>query len=427
MTDDILRRAREAQRAAPPVGDDAYPSFVQAARKRMAAHWADLTGAGDRDIDRAREKGLPEAMLDRLRLADRHRDALDTAFDGLERALPRTAQAGESVQGMGEVRAHRVLRPLGVILMVFEARAEITLRSAVMCAATGNAVLLRGGSEIAETNAAVGGVLRAALADAGLPEGLVTILDSGDRRQLRALLKRDDAIDVIIPRGGPSLIETCRTASRIPMITGGGGANHLYAHRTADPRTAAALTLDGKLPDPAACTALETVLVDEELAGAYLAALAEAAQAPDAGGLVLRVTDELASRVPAGLAGHLDPTRLGPHDDGREYLDQTLAIRTVSGPQEAIAHIDRHGSGHTEGVLTADDAVAEEFCRRVDAAAVVVNGSLRLNDAPAMGLGAALAISTGRLHARGPVTLDRLYTHSWIIDGANAPRFRTAA
>ncbi|MBO2461100.1 glutamate-5-semialdehyde dehydrogenase [Actinomadura violacea] len=427
MTDDILRRAREAQRAAPPVGDDAYPSFIQAARKRMAAHWPELTGAGDRDIERAREKGLPEAMLERLRLADRHRDALDTAFDGLERALPRTAQAGESVQGMGEVRAHRVLRPLGVILMVFEARAEITLRSAVMCAATGNAVLLRGGSEVAETNAAVGGVLRAALADAGLPEGLVTILDSGDRKQLRALLKRDDAIDVIIPRGGPSLIETCRTASRIPLITGGGGANHLYVHRSADPRTAAALTLDGKLPDPAACTALETVLVDEELAGAYLAALAEAAKAPDAGGLVLRVTDEVAARIPAGLAGHLDPARLGPHDDGREYLDQTLAVRTVSGPQAAIAHIGRHGSGHTEGVLTGDDAVAEEFCRRVDAAAVVVNGSLRLNDAPAMGLGAALAISTGRLHARGPVTLDRLYTHSWIIDGANASRFRTAA
>lgn len=427
MTDDILRRAREAQRAAPPVGDKAYRAFVQAARERMDTHWTELTEAGDRDIVRARERGLPEALIERLRLTGRQRSALENAFESVGAALPHRDVAGESLQGMGDVRAHRVLRPLGVILMIFEARAEITLRGAVMCAATGNAVLLRGGSEIAETNRAVGGVLASALADAGLPGGLVTVLDSGDRRELRALLKRDDEIDVVIPRGGPNLIETCRTTSRIPMIAGGGGANHLYVHRTADPRVAAELTLDGKLPDPAACTALETVLVDEPIADAYLAALGEAATAPDAAGLTLRVPDDLAARVPESLRDRLDPAGLGPHDDGREFLDQTLAIRTVPDVSAATGHIRRFGSGHTEGVLTTDDATAEEFCASVDAAAVVVNGSLRLNDAPAMGLGAALAISTGRLHARGPVTLDTLFTHSWIVEGANTSRFRAVA
>ncbi|MBO2450266.1 glutamate-5-semialdehyde dehydrogenase [Actinomadura barringtoniae] len=424
MTDEILRRAREAQRSAPPVGDKAYRAFVQAARERMDAHWTELTEAGDRDIAQARERGLSEALIERLRLTDRHRSALENAFESVGAALPHHHVAGESVHGMGDVRAHRVLRPLGVILMIFEARAEITLRSAVMCAATGNAVLLRGGSEIAETNKAVGGVLQAALADAELPAGLVTILDSGDRRELRALLKRDDEIDVVIPRGSPSLIETCRTTSRIPMITGGGGANHLYVHRTADPRVAAELTLDGKLPDPAACTALETVLVDEAITDAYLTALGEAASAPDAERLTLRVPEDLASRAPSTLQKRLDPVGLGPHDDGREFLDQTLAIRTVPDLTAATDHIRRFGSGHTEGVLTNDDATAEAFCARVDAAAIVVNGSLRLNDAPAMGLGAALAISTGRLHARGPVTLDTLFTHSWIVEGANTSRFR---
>jgi len=418
MIDDILSEARRAQRAAPPVGDPAYRSFIRAVRERIGRHWRRIAEANARDLDRARERGLPVALLERLRLTDRQRSALEGACDTIERDMPRSAYAPGETSGEGAVRARRMLRPLGVVLMIFEARAEITLRSAAMCGATGNAVLLRGGAEIAETNTEVGKLLSHALADAGLPGGLVTVLDSSDRSQLRALLRRDDAIDVLIPRGGPSLIELCRTASRIPLITSGGGANHLYVHHTADLRSAARVALDAKLGDPAACTALEMLLVDEQVLDPFLAELAEAAGAEEAESLRLRVPDDLAERLPAALASRMDDTRLGKHDNGREFLDTTLAVRPVPDLDAAVDHISRFGSGHTEGVVANAEA-AGEFCARVDAAAVVVNGSLRLNDGPRMGLGPAPAISTGRLHARGPVTLGALLTHSWIVDGAN--------
>jgi glutamate-5-semialdehyde dehydrogenase len=286
-----------------------------------------------------------------------------------------------------------------------------------MCAATGNAVLLRGGSEISQTISAVGDLLETALADAGLPQGLLSIVNSTDRAQLRELLRRDDAIDVIIPRGSPSLIEHCRTVSRIPLIASGGGVNHVYVHRSADPHTAARLVLDAKLRDSAACTAVEMVLVDEQMVEPFLAALAET---PGTGSLTLRVPENLT--VPDALRGKIDQIPLSEQDNGREFLNPTLAVHPVPDADAAIVHINQHGSGHTEGVLAMDPTVSEDFARRVDAATVVINGSLLLNDAPSMGLGTALAISTARLHVRGPVTLTALYTHSWIVDGTGTAR-----
>jgi glutamate-5-semialdehyde dehydrogenase len=416
MTDEIVDPARAAGSAAPPVGDERYRLFVRAAKSRLDEHWQRITESNERDLAKAREQGLPEALVERMRLTGKQRSALKGACDSIERDLPRGAI--DDTPGNGDISVRRMSRPLGVVLMIFEARAEIAVRSALMCASTGNAVLLRGGSEIGETSQAVGRMLAAALADAGLPAGLVTVLDSSSRSQLRELLRRDDAIDVIIPRGSPSLIEHCRTASRIPLIASGGGANHLYVHHSADPRKAAELILDAKLTDPAACTAVEMALVDESALDAFLAALGEAAARPGAEHLSIRVPAELSGRIPAALMSRVDTNPLAAHDNGREFLSPTLAIRPVSGPDTAIVHINRFGSQHTEGVIAEDTAVSDEFCRRVDAATIVINGSLLLNDAPSMGLGVALAIGTGRLHVRGPVTLDALLTHSWIVDGS---------
>ncbi|QZL04208.1 glutamate-5-semialdehyde dehydrogenase (plasmid) [Streptomyces sp. BHT-5-2] len=416
--DQILDRTSAARMAAPPIGDGAYRAFVQAIRARIDEHWPFILEGNARDLAAAREQGLSEALLERLRLTDAQRISLERACVSIERNLPDQATVQDSSLVTATARSHRVRRPLGVILMIFESRAEIAIRSAAMCGATGNAVLLRGGKEMTETARSISGLLSAALADAGLPEGLVTLLDSSDRRQLKELLRRDDAIDVIIPRGSPSLIEHCRTASRIPLIASGGGVNHIYVHHSADLQAAARLTLDSKLFDPAACTALDMVLVDDSAVDAYLAALDQAVEHdPESKRCILRLPQELVCRVPAALSAQIDPTRLGPHDNGREYMSPTLAIRPVSGLSEAIEHINRFGSGHTEGVIAASQEARAAFGQRIDAATIVVNGSLRLNDAAAMGIGTALAISTGRLHVRGPVTLESLYTYSWTVEG----------
>jgi glutamate-5-semialdehyde dehydrogenase len=287
----------------------------------------------------------------------------------------------------------------------------------------GNATILRGSAEIGATTAVLGEVLSGALADSGLPAGMVQVLGGTDRDQLRQLLHRHDAIDLLIPRGSPSLIDYCRGATRIPVIAGGGGVNHLYVHDSADPELAVRLVLDSKLPEPAGCTALEMALVDEGATGAFFATLARRAAEGALLDLRLRVPEGLIGGLPDDLVAAREVLPLAEHDDGREFLDQVLAVRVVEGVDEAIAHIRRHGSGHTEGVVSSSPEVIERFCRQVDAAAVVVNGSLRLHDGPTMGLGAELAISTGRLHVRGPVTLSSLVTHSWVIDGHGTVRF----
>jgi glutamate-5-semialdehyde dehydrogenase len=309
--------------------------------------------------------------------------------------------------------------PLGVVLMVYEARPTVTVEGALLGAAVGNAVLLRGGREIAATNAAMAVAIGGALEDAGLPRDLVAVLDDPDRSRFRALLKRSDAVDVLIPRGSPSLIDYCRSASSIPVIASGGGVNHLYVHASADLELAARATLDSKMPEPTACNSLEVVLVDRAVAPRFVGELTRAARR---GGVPVEIrVDE--HRL-SGLADD-DLVRfsaLGPADFGREFLDRTVGVREVDGIQEALAHVERHGTGHTEGVIAADEDAVRRFQNRVDAAAIVVNGSLRLHDGPTLGLGPELAISTGRLHVRGPVTLASLVTRVWVVDAAGTLR-----
>jgi glutamate-5-semialdehyde dehydrogenase len=304
--------------------------------------------------------------------------------------------------------------------MIYEAKPTVTVEGALVAVCSGNAAILRGSTEIAATNAVLGDVLADALAESELPAGMVQVLGDTDRNQFRELLRRDDAIDLVIPRGSPSLVDYCRTATRIPVIVGGEGVNHLYVHESADPELAVRLLLDSKLPEPAGCTALEMALVDEGAAKAFFAVLARHAAAGELLDLRLRVPEELIADLPEELE-HVEP--LADHDDGREYLDLVLGIRIVDGVEEAIDHIRRHGSAHTEGIVGEDADAIERFCGRVDAAAVIVNGSLRLHDGPTIGLGAELAISTGRLHVRGPVTIDALVTHTWRIEGNGAVRF----
>jgi glutamate-5-semialdehyde dehydrogenase len=412
MIEHVLRTACAARQAAPPVGDPAYQGFCRRLGDELQAKWPLIEKAGAADVQRAARDKLPSAITGRLRLGGPQRDHLAALTSVVEERLPEITVGTPAAPAAGAMTVRRIPKPLGVVFMVYEARPTVTVEGALLSVATGNAVILRGGKEIAAANAAFAGIISASLAAAGLPPGMVQILSDADRAQLRALLKRHDAIDVLIPRGSPSLIDYCRTASTIPVIASGGGVNHLYVHASADPAAVAGIALDSKLAEPTACNSLEMLLVDRHAAAGVVAALVGLGERRGFR-FTLRVPPELVA--PAGPCVTVEP--LGEHDDGREFLDRSLAVRAVSGMAEAVSHIRQHGSGHTEGIAAADARVVDEFCRRVDAAAIVVNGSLRLHDGPTMRLGPEISISTGRLHVRGPVGLGSLLTYTWVIDG----------
>jgi glutamate-5-semialdehyde dehydrogenase len=415
--DQILAAARRALADAPPLGHPSYQRFAEVLSESIVDAWPKLREANENDLDAARDRGLPAAIVDRLRLDEPQRRHLIALARAVHAAVPDVVEPrpGRPAAGWGTLRP--VARPLGVILMVYEARPTVTIEGALLGAAMGNAVLLRGGREMAATDAAAGQVIRQALELAGLPGDLVTVLADPDRSVFRALLTRADAVDVLIPRGSPSLIEYCQRNSAIPVIASGGGVNHLYVHAGADLELAARVALDSKVDEPTACNTLELVLVDRQVAGAFQRELiAEANRAA----VAVRLRSDVTAQEPDD--GIVEVERLEPHDFGREYLDVTIGVHAVDGVDEALAHIARYGSGHTEGVIATDSGVIDRFAGRVDAAAVVVNGSLRLHDGPTLGLGPELSISTGRLHVRGPVTLADLVTYSWRVDANGALR-----
>ncbi|MFJ4962295.1 Gamma-glutamyl phosphate reductase [Streptomyces sp. ADI96-02] len=414
MPEQILNEARAALDAAPPTGDPAYTRYCHELAAHLTAHWADIQEANRTDLARAEARGLPPTLVTRLRLTDAHLAAMVRLTEAVASELATVLADAPGIPAGDWGVLRRVPKPLGVAFMIYEARPTVTVDGALLPVAVGNAVLLRGGKESAATDAALATAVKAALRAAGLPPGLVTVLDDPDRSLMKGVLARPDQVDVLIPRGSPSLIDYCRSSSSIPLIASGGGVNHLYVHRSADLELAARATLNSKIPEPAGCTSVEMVLVDEEIAQEYLAALLDACERERAD-----LTVRLDASVPAPAPREDSPWRtepLEPHDTGREFLDPVIALRPVSGPQAAAAFVRAHGSQHTEGIVARDREVAREFTRRVDAAMVVVNGSLRLHDGPKLGLGSEIAIATGRLHVRGPVTLGALVTSSWVIE-----------
>ncbi|WP_432087590.1 MULTISPECIES: glutamate-5-semialdehyde dehydrogenase [unclassified Streptomyces] len=412
--DALLRRARTAFDAAPPLGDAAYTRYCRELAALLQERRPDIQAANRADVRRAEARGLPPTLVDRLRLTDEHFDRMVELTDAVVRELDAVLADTRGVPAGDWGVLRGVPKPLGVALMIYEARPTVTVDGALLPVAVGNAVLLRGGKESAATDAALAATVEAALVSAGLPAGLVTVLEDPDRSLMKAVLARPDQVDVLIPRGSPSLIEYCRTASSIPLIASGGGVNHLYVHRSADLALAARVTLNSKIPEPAGCTSVEMVLVDREIAPDYLAAVLAECERQDA-----RLTIRLDSSMAGPAARDDTPWRtepLEPHDLGREFLDPVIGLRPVSGLDEAAEHIRAYGSRHTEGVLAEDPGTARRFTRLVDAAMIVVNGSLRLHDGPKLGLGSEISIATGRLHVRGPVTLGALVTTTWVVE-----------
>jgi glutamate-5-semialdehyde dehydrogenase len=414
MLADLLAVATSARTEAPAPGSPSYRAYCDELAVRLGKRWDLVLEANSADVAAAGQRSLPDVMIDRLTVSDRHLSSLVALAGEVARALPAVTAAGAPRPGGGASMIRQIRKALGLVLMIYEARPTVTIEGALLPVAVGNAVILRGGAEIARTAVAFGAIAAEALQAAGLPAGMVQVLADPDRRVVRELLGRADVIDALIPRGSPSLIDYCQRTSTIPVIASGGGVNHLFVDRSADIEQAARLALDSKVAEPTACNTLEMVLAHADIAAGLVDALIRLS---DRSGRPSRLRiDSSLLPVPAA-AGPTTIEPLAEHDDGREFLDRTIGIRPVGGVEQAIAHIRRHGSGHTEGVAARDPAVIERFLSAVDAAALVVNASLRMHDGPTMRLGPELSISTGRLHVRGPVGLPALMTYSWVIEG----------
>ena len=408
----MCRRARAASRRMAISEWAPKDRALRAIAAGLRARQADLLSANAGDVEDARVRGTSGAMLDRLTLDPRRVAQMADAVDEVASlADPVGATLADEVRPNG-LRVRRLRVPIGVIAIVYEARPNVTADASALCLKAGNAVVLRGGSEAARSNAAIVGIIGDALEGAGLPRDVVQALPPGERESIRELLQQTDTVDLAIPRGGEALLRFVRENARVPVIAHASGVCHLFLDASADVEMAVRLAVNGKLQRPGVCNALECLLVDAADAERLLPPVARALLA---GGCELRGCERTRRLVPEAKPA-------GPDDWGREYLDRILAVRVVDGIDAALEHVARFGSGHTEAICTRDAARAERWRREVDAACVVVNASTRFHDGGELGLGAEIGTATTKLHWRGAMGLEGLTTFQWIVDGDGQTR-----
>ncbi|MDX3899031.1 MAG: glutamate-5-semialdehyde dehydrogenase [Sphingobium sp.] len=396
----LLAAASDAQKA------DALLRAAQALRDQAPA----ILAANMRDMDNAAANGLSPAMLDRLKL-DAGRVA--ATADGVEQVARLDNPLGQVIEESERpngLKLSRVRVPLGVIGIIYESRPNVTADAAALCLRAGNAVILRGGSEARESNRAIHAAMVEGIVAAGLPAEAVQLVPTIDRAAVGALLKATQFIDMIVPRGGKSLVARVQEEARVPVLAHLDGINHSYVDGAADPAMATALVVNAKLRRTGVCGATETVLIDR----AYPAPQALVAALLDAGCAVRG--DEAVRAMDARVTAASD------EDWDTEYLDAIVSARMVNGVDDALAHIAAHGSHHTDAIITQDAATAEHFLNSADSAIVMWNASTQFADGGEFGLGAEIGISTGRLHARGPVALEGLTTYKWLVRGSGQTR-----
>ena len=399
-----------AAKAAAPALARTSTAQRDAVLEAMAAHidagHDAILAANRRDVDAGTDNGLPEAMLDRLRLdPDRLRGmtaALRDLID-LDDPLGRVARGFTLPNGL-EVR--QVSVPLGVIAMVYEGRPNVTVDAAGLAMKSGNACVLRGSSSAIHSNTALAELLRAAVVACGLPADVVSLIGDTSRESVKHLGRARGLVDLLIPRGGAGLIQAVVSESQVPVIETGVGNCHVYVDRAADLEMAVEIVRNAKVQRPSVCNAAETLLVHRDVAAAFLPRVAEVLAGD---GVVLRGDEPARALVDAEPAT--------PEDWDTEYLDLTLAVAVVDDLDGALSHIARHGTLHTEAIVTQDRTAARRFVSEVDAAAVMVNASTRFTDGGEFGFGAEIGISTQKLHARGPMGLAELVTTKYVVEG----------
>jgi len=408
----IGRAARAAGHTLAETSTDAKNKALIVAAAAILRRKSDILAANAKDMAAAERKGLTKAVLDRLMLDEKRVEAMAKGIEDVRALADPIGTVIAAWDRPNGLHIERVRVPLGVIGIIYESRPNVTADAGALCLKAGNACILRGGSESFHSSAAIVDCLHEGLRAAGIPETAIQRVPTTDRAAVGERLKMVGLIDVIVPRGGKSLIERITADSKVPLFILLEGLCHTYVDAKADLEKALAVTLNAKMRRTGVCGATETLLVERKIAGAFL---------PDAIDALIRAgcevrgdadTKKIDSRVVAATAADWDT----------EYLDAIIAVAVVDGLDGAIDHIARHGSGHTDAILTEDKAAAETFVRRVDSAIVLVNASTQFADGGEFGMGAEIGISTGRLHARGPVGVEQLTSFKYVVRGAGQCR-----
>jgi glutamate-5-semialdehyde dehydrogenase len=382
---------------------------LQSMAAALLSRQDEILAANAEDMAAAQAKGIDAGLLDRLELTPARVKSMAEALEDVAKLPDPLGEltGGHTLPNGIELRQVRV--PLGVVAIIYEARPNVTADAAGLCIKTGNAVILRGGSLAIHSNVKLAEVLADAAEASGLPEGSVQLVASTDRAAADELMGLHGLIDVLIPRGGAGLIKSCVENSKVPVIETGTGNCHVYVHEAADAEMARRIVINAKCQRPSVCNAAESLLFDEatyrDVAPAILRDLLDR-------GVALRVDQRI---LDLGLEGAVEPAN--DEDWGTEYLSLTMSVKVVSGLEEAIAHVNRYGTKHSEAIVTSDYAAARRFLKEVDAAAVYVNASTRFTDGGEFGLGAEIGISTQKLHARGPMGLAALTSTKHVLMG----------
>ncbi|MEC8773537.1 MAG: glutamate-5-semialdehyde dehydrogenase [Pseudomonadota bacterium] len=403
----IAADARAASHALGLVDGETRNAALQAGANAIRDSRPSILAANEKDMAFGRERGLSDAMMDRLLLVD---DRIEAMAKGLENItvlpdpLGRTIDERERPNGL---KIARVSVPLGVIGVIYESRPNVTADAGALCLKSGNAAILRGGSESLHSSAALAQCLKDGLRETGLPEGAIQPIPTRDRAAVGAMLRMSDLIDFIVPRGGRSLIERVMEETRIPVIAHLDGNCHVYLHAEADRQMARDIVSNAKMRRTGICGAAESLVIDEAAASHLLPLIVDDLSAA---GCEIR-GDAAAQQSDARIVAASDD------DWGAEYLDKIISVRVVDGPETAINHINQYGSHHTDSIVTQDTVIAERFLANIDSAIVLHNASTQYADGGEFGMGAEIGIATGKLHARGPVGAEQLTSYKYVVRG----------
>lgn len=407
---ELGQRARRAARTLSRLGTTTKNKALLAIADTLLARQSDILTANKQDLEAGRAAGLSDPLLERLMLSEERLAGMAAdvrAVAALEDPVGEVFDARTLPNGL-RISKRRV--PIGVIGVIYESRPNVTVDIASLCIKSGNAVILRGGSEAAHSNAALAEAIRIGCERAGVPPDAVQLVRSPDRELVKELLKANEYIDMIIPRGGASLHRFALENATIPVITGGIGICHIYVDQSADPAKVLPIVYNAKVQRPTVCNALDTLLIHSAIAPTLLPTIANDLSRA---GVELRCDP----RAYAILREHPLARPAGPTDFDTEFLALILAVKVVDSLDEALEHIEQHGTHHSDAIITEDYTNAMRFVDEVDSAAVYVNASTRFTDGGQFGLGAEVAISTQRLHARGPMALRELTTYKWVVLG----------
>jgi glutamate-5-semialdehyde dehydrogenase len=407
---DMGHRARTAARVLGSLSSAAKCRALEAAAQAIRDAALTITAANAEDMARAEAAGLSSAMLDRLRLDAGRIESMAAGVAAVAELRDPVGQLIDETRRPNGMILRRIRVPIGVIGIIYESRPNVTADAAALCIKSGNAVILRGGSEAIESNRAIHAAMVAGLESEGVPGDAAQLVPTTDRAAVGAMLGAEGAIDLVVPRGGKSLVARVQAEARVPVLAHLDGINHVYIDASADPAMAQAITVNAKMRRTGVCGAMETLLVDR----AY-PHTADLVKALGDTGCEVRGDAEIRALVPA--AGVADAA-----DWDTEYLEAIASVAVVDGVDGAMAHIAAHGSHHTDAIVATDEAVAERFLAGVDSAIVLWNASTQFADGGEFGLGAEIGIATGRLHARGPVALEGLTTYKWVVRGTGQTR-----